>query len=234
MISIVLPVYNEELILKENTLKVFDFCSSNLPGQWQIIISDNASTDKTEQIAKELSRAHEQIKYKKINSKGKGYGVIEAWQAYPSQIYVYMDADLATDIKALPDLIDNINKGNHIVTGSRYHQSAKVERSFRRKVFSRTLRFILKILFNLSVKDAPCGFKAVNQQVVSEILPSIRNKTWFFDTEMLILSQRARLKIKEIPVIWQESPNAARKSKVSTFTVIKDYITNIISIYGRK
>jgi len=59
-------------------------------------------------------------------------------------------------------------------------------------------------------------------------LPRIKNKTWFFDTEMLILSQRAGLKITEIPIVWQEGK---RPSRVNSLTVIKDYLKNIYRLY---
>ena len=234
MISIVLPVFNEELILKENTLKVFDFCQKNIKEDWQIIISDNASTDKSSQIAKLLSHEFKQIRYYHSESKGKGCGVIKAWQNFKSYIYIFMDIDLSTELKALPQLIDGINSGNDLVVGSRFIQGAQVKRLLGRKIISSVLRILLKLFFKLRVKDAPCGFKAVNQKVIDNILPKIQNKTWFFDTEMLILAQRQNYKTKEIPVVWHESVNQLRKSKVKTTETIKDYLKNIFSLYARK
>ncbi len=233
MITIVLPVYNEQLILKDNTLKVLDFCHQNIKSDWQIVISDNASTDNTQSIGQQLAQQYPNIKYYRTANHGKGSGVIEAWQAYPSHIYIFMDADLSTNLKSLPTLIQEINNYD-IVVGSRFIKGAQVKRSFKRKIFSSGLRTILKILFNLKVKDTPCGFKAVNQKVVDQILPHIKNTTWFFDTELLILAQRRGFKIKEIPVTWHESPHQDRKSKVSLINVIIDYIKNIYSIYVRK
>lgn len=229
MITIVLPVYNEELILKKNTLQVFDFCKKNITGQWQIIISDNGSMDQTMDIGQKL--ANKQIKYYRTENQGKGYGVIKAWQNFLSDVYIFMDADLSTDLKSLPGLISGIENGYDIVAGSRYTKNSHVSRPLLRKIFSLGLKIILKISFSLKIKDAPCGFKAVSHKVVLKILPAIKNRTWFFDTEMLILAQRAGLKIKEIPVNWQESE---RQSRVHTFKVIKDYLINIFLIYARK
>ena len=61
MVTIVLPVYNEEAILKENTLKVFDFCKKNIKENWRIVISDNGSTDDTPNIARQLTGIFQQI-----------------------------------------------------------------------------------------------------------------------------------------------------------------------------
>jgi len=231
MVTIILPAYNEEAILKENTLKVFDFCKENIKENWQLVISDNGSTDDTPNIARQLAGGFQQIKYLRTQNHGKGYAVIEAWQNYPSDTYVFMDADLSTDLKSLPELIERIKNGADIALGSRFAHNSQVSRSLKRKIFSLGLRLILKILFKLKVKDAPCGFKAVNQAVVDSILPRIQNKTWFFDTEMLILSQRAGLRVAEISVVWQESK---RPSRVNSLTVIKDYLKNIYRLYAAK
>ena len=231
MVTIVLPVYNEEAILKENTLKAFDFCKKNIKENWHIVISDNGSTDDTPNIARQLTGIFQQIKYLRTQNHGKGYGVIEAWQNYPSDIYVFMDADLSTNLKSLPELIERVKNGCDVALGSRFAHNSQVSRSLKRKIFSLSLRIILKILFKLKAKDAPCGFKAINQAVVDRILPRIQNKTWFFDTEMLILSQRAGFKINEIPVIWQEM---YRPSRINSFDVIKDYLKNIYRLYAAK
>ena len=142
-----------------------------------------------------------------------------------------MDADLSTNLKSLPELIERVKNGCDVALGSRFAHNSQVSRSLKRKIFSLGLRVILKILFKLKVKDAPCGFKAVNQAVVDSILPRIQNKTWFFDTEMLILSQRAGLRVAEISVVWQESK---RPSRVNSLTVIKDYLKNIYRLYAAK
>ncbi len=234
MISVVLPVYNEEAILKKNVSKIFNFCQAKLFDEWQIVIADNASTDKTGQIGQNLAWKNRRIKYYYTQEQGKGYAVIGAWQNYLSDIYVYMDVDLATDLSALPGLIQQIKAGYDISLGSRFVRGSLVERSFKRKIFSFGLRSILKLLFNLQVKDAPCGFKAVNQKVIDKIIPQIKSKTWFFDTEMLILAQRQDYKIKELPITWRETKSADRRSKVKIMPVVKDYLKNIYATYVKK
>lgn len=231
MISIVLPVFNEALILEKNSLQVFDFCQKKLSGDWQIIISDNNSTDATGRIGEKLAHTHEKIKYFHLNSQGKGLAVISAWQKFKSDIYIFMDIDLSVGLNDLPALIGAVKAGADIAAGSRFLPASVVERSFARKLFSIFLKNILKIIFNLKIKDAPCGFKAVNQQIVDNIIPRVKNQTWFFDTELLILSERAHYKIKEIPVVWQEPRAANRKSKVSPMFVAFEYLKNIFRVY---
>lgn len=231
MIVIVLPVYNEELILEANVLKLLSFCDARLNDKFKIIISENGSTDKTKEIGEWLAESCEKIEYLSTQKRGKGEAVIQAWQNFKSDIYVYMDADLSTDLGALVSLIYGVQKGFDVAIGSRFIAESKVERGLFRKLFSFGLRFIMKILFNLKVEDTACGFKAVNQAVVDNILSKIENRTWFFDTEMLILSNKYGLKVKEIPVKWNE---AERKSKVGIFSVIVDYLKNIFRLCIKK
>lgn len=231
MISIVLPVFNEKLIIEQNTLKVWQFCQQNLSGDWQIILSDNNSSDQTGLLGQKLASKHQKIKYFRLESQGKGLAVMSAWQKFASDVYIFMDIDLSVDLCALPLLIKTIEAGADLAVGSRFMADSVVRRSFPRKIFSVFLKNILAIIFGLKIKDAPCGFKAVNQKIVDHIIPKIKNQTWFFDTELLILSERAHYKIKEIPVVWQEPKNSKRKSKVRVLPVIFEYLGNISRVY---
>ena len=234
MISIVIPVYNEEAILEKNILQLFDFCQKNIAGDWQIIISDNHSTDTTPIIAKGLAANHPNIKYFYLSETGKGRAVMSAWQKFQSEVYVFMDADLSVSLASLPALIAGIKSGADVVLGSRFASGSSVQRSFVRRLISHFLRLILKVSLGLKVKDAPCGFKAVNQKVVDQIIPQIKNQTWFFDTELIILAEGFGLKIQEIPVVWQEPKNAKRPSKVGLSKVISEYLKNIYRLYSTR
>ncbi len=231
MVSIVIPVFNEELILEKNILQLLKFCQKNISDPWQLIISDNQSTDATPTIAQALSAHHPEIKYFYLSQRGKGLAVLSAWQNFPADIYLFMDADLSVDLSGLPALIGGIKAGADIVVGSRFASGSSVERAFVRRLISGFLRLILKILLGLKVQDAPCGFKAVNHRVVNQIVPQIKNQTWFFDTELIILAERAQLTIQEIPVVWQEIKNTNRRSKVGLFKVMAEYLKNIGRLY---
>lgn len=229
-ISIVIPVYNEELILKNNILKVFEFAKNNLSNyDWQIIISDNNSSDRTSLIAKELAGAHPEIKYFFISEKGKGRAVLGAWELYPVDINIFMDVDLSTDLSALPELIGSIEAGYDLALGSRNLANSRVKRSLGRKIISRILNLILKIFLGIKVSDTACGFKAINRKVLANLSQKIKNQSWFFDTELIFLAQKNGYKIKQIPVIWEEF-NGERKSRGSVLGFMLEYIRGIIRL----
>ncbi len=233
-ISIVLPVYNEEVILVANVLKLVNFCKNNLSDDWEIIIADNNSGDHTSILGKKLAAEHSAVKYLYVDKIGKGMAIRSGWQSVKADIYCFMDADLATDISALPDLIAGIKEGNDLVIGSRAHRQSKVSRQFIRRVVSFGYRLVLKIMLNLKINDTPCGFKAINQRVKDNILPLVQNNKWFFDSELVILAEKAGYKIKEIPIVWFEPRRAgAGKSKVNIFSVSYNYFTKVLELKKR-
>jgi hypothetical protein len=67
---------------------------------------------------------------------------------------------------------------------------------------------VLRLVLGASFTDAQCGFKAVRTAVAKQLLPLVKDEAWFFDTELLILAQRAGMRIHEVPVDWTDDPDS--------------------------
>ena len=232
-IIIAVPTYNEELILADNVLKLTTFCKNNLDIDWQVVIADNNSTDKTAEIGKELAQKFSEVDYLFIRQQGKGIAIKTAWQSFVADIYCFLDADLATDLSALPNLINKIKSGSDVVIGSRFHKDSKVSRTLLRKIFSNGYRLVLKVIIKTKINDAPCGFKAINSKVKEQVLPKVQNQEWFFDSELIILAEKAGFKISEIPVAWQDLRVNDNKSKVNVLSVSSAYFKQLLSLRKR-
>lgn len=233
-ILIVLPIYNEELVLEKNTRKVLDFCRENLGGdEFKIVLADNKSDDRTGEIGKWLAEEENEVDYFFIPQKGKGIAIRNVWQKYDSDSYVFMDADLATDLSALPALVEAIKSGNDLAIGCRGHKDSKVKRSFLRGLVSFGYRLVLKIFLKLKIIDIACGFKAVSRRIRDEVVPQIKDEKWFFDHEMVILAEKQRYKIKEVPVVWEEFRDEGRHSKLNVMKDSWEYFKNILKMRGR-
>lgn len=232
-IAIALPAYNEEKILKDNVLKLLEFCRNNLADDWRIIIADNGSADQTAAIAKDLAQDFSAVKFIAAGQRGKGAAIRAAWEQSEADIYCFMDADLATDLTGLPELIGGIKAGHDLVLGSRFLAASKVSRSLIRKLTSQIYRLILKILLGLKINDAPCGFKAISHKIKEKVLPQVKNNGWFFDSELVILTEKQGYKIKEIPVIWRDPREGLDKSKVKTFSLGWEYLKQVIRLRNR-
>lgn len=208
-ILIAIPVYNEEQELEKNVLKVKDFIEQLDEKNFQIIIVDNASTDKTREIGKNLAQEYQKINFLRLEEKGRGRAIKSAWIKDKADVYVYMDLDLSTDLRHLPAIIKAVTGGFDIAIGSRLSSKSKViGRTIKREVLSRGYNLMIKLLFQINFSDAQCGFKAVNRRVVGELLPKILDNEWFFDTELLIVGEKSGYKIHEEPVIWTDNPGS--------------------------
>jgi len=226
-VLIVVPAYNEEKVLEANILKILDFCQKNLKADFEIVIVDNQSTDATGQIAQRLANQYPAVHYLGIDQKGKGFAIKSGWQSSSADVYCFMDADLATDLSALPALVEGISAGYDLVCGNRFDPQSKIKRSGFRRLVSFVYRRVLKMFLAVKIDDAPCGFKAVNHQVRVKLLAQVKNQAWFFDSELVILAEKLGYKIKQIPVTWVEPRTAKDKSRVKVFSLALNYFREI-------
>jgi glycosyltransferase involved in cell wall biosynthesis len=210
-VEITVPVYNEEKELEKNLNILLRFCEKELSSfDWSITIADNASTDKTPIIAAKLAKKNQQLHLLRLEQKGRGKAVKMAWSKSKADLCVYMDLDLSTDLKHLPQILYKLQNGYDIAIGSRLAKGATVEgRTVMREITSRTLNFFfIQLFFHTHFTDAQCGFKAVTKNVVNNLIPHIENDCWFFDGELLIVGEKSGYIIYEEPVHWIDNPGS--------------------------
>jgi glycosyltransferase involved in cell wall biosynthesis len=199
---VVIPVYNEEKALPDSIARLRDFLSKNFKHQWHIVIADNASKDKTWEIAQSLAKQYPDVMPVHLDEKGRGRALRKVWLESKADIVSYMDVDLSTGLDAFPKLVQAILDGADIAIGSRLMRGAKTTRGPKREFTSRCYNFIIKVMFFTKLSDAQCGFKALSRECAQKILPLTKNNEWFFDTELLLLAMKNGYKIAEIPVTW--------------------------------
>lgn len=209
-IEIVVPIYNEEVELESNIRKLHTFLNKNLKTfSWKITIADNASTDRSLSIARQLSKSLTNVYFLHLEKKGRGRAVKKVWKESKADLLAYMDADLSTDLKNLLPLLRSLTKGFDIAIGSRLLPTSHVsKRPIKREILSRGYNIIIRLFFGIHFSDAQCGFKAVTKRVVNELIPHIKDNSWFFDSELLIVGEKMGYKIYEQPVIWVDNPGS--------------------------
>lgn len=230
-ISIAIPVLDEEKVLRATVTKIRTFADERLSDHdVEIVIADNGSTDATSAIADELRRTFPGVRVLRLDRRGKGLAVRGAWASANADIFVFMDADLATDLGALPTLVASVAEGGDVAVGSRYHPGSTVERTALRRALSHGYRGLLRALLGTRVTDVPCGFKAVSARVVREVMPNVKDDGWFFDTELLMRAERRGLGIAEVPVTWREIRPEGRRSKVRVVRLAADYVRKAFAL----
>jgi glycosyltransferase involved in cell wall biosynthesis len=206
-LDVVIPVYNEERDLAPNITKLRDFLVQSCPYRWRVVIANNASTDRTLEIAQALAEQYPgEVTYIHLEEKGRGRALKRAWLASTADVVCYMDVDLSTSLRHLMPLVEPIFAGRyHIAIGSRLMPGARVTRQLKREVISRAYNLIIKLMFpRRRFSDAQCGFKALSRQAVQDLVPYIQDNHWFFDSELLLRAEQCGYKIWEVPVEWIE------------------------------
>jgi len=215
-VDIVVPVYNEEADLGPCVRRLHEFLSAGFPFTWRITIADNASTDATPAVARGLVESLSGVRVVRLDAKGRGRALRQTWLHTDATVVAYMDVDLSTDLAAVLPLVAPLLSGHSdVAIGSRLARTSRVVRGTKREVISRCYNLLLRVILRARFSDAQCGFKAMRADRAKALLPYVRDTGWFWDTELLVLAERAGLRIHEVPVDWVDDPDS-RVDIVST------------------
>ena len=222
-LDVVIPVHNEEQDLAGSVTRLHEHLT-RLPYSFRITIADNASTDGTLLVAHRLTHQFDEVELVHLAEKGRGRALKQVWSDSESEVLVYMDVDLSTDLNAFLPLVAPLLSGHSdLAIGSRLTRGSRTTRGPKREVISRGYNLLLRGTLRAQFSDAQCGFKAIRADVAHELLPLVEDTGWFFDTELLVLAERAGLRIHEVPVDWIDDPD----SRVDVWRTARDDLRGI-------
>ncbi|QIS23183.1 bifunctional glycosyltransferase family 2/GtrA family protein [Nocardia terpenica] len=238
VLDVVIPVYNEECDLGVCVRRLRAFLADGFPFSARITIADNASTDSTLAVARELASELDGVRVVHLDRKGRGRALRAVWETSDAQVVAYMDVDLSTDLNALLPLVAPLVSGHSdLAIGTRLAKSSRVVRGPKREFISRCYNLILKASLQAQFSDAQCGFKAMRTEVAQQVLPLVEDGEWFFDTELLVIAERAGLRIHEVPVDWIDDPDSrvdivdtARKDLLGVWRLCRALTTGALPV----
>jgi hypothetical protein len=208
-VEVVIPVHDEELDLGPSVCRLHDYLSGSFPFSFRITIADNASSDGTWPLAQLLARELDHVRAVRLEEKGRGRALRTVWGASDAAVLAYMDVDLSTGLEALLPLVAPLVSGHSdVAIGTRLRRGARVVRGPKRELISRCYNLLLHATLGTRFSDAQCGFKAIRADAARALLPLVVDGGWFFDTELLVLAERAGLRIHEVPVDWVDDPDS--------------------------
>ena len=211
-VDITIPVLNEERALPNSLATLASYLETECSYDWAITIVDNGSTDRTFELANSFACESPRTRVLRLDRRGRGRALKNAWSTSAADVVAYMDVDLSTGLDSLQPLIDPIVEGQcEVSIGSRLIPGAEIARSVQREVTSRTYNRIARSFLRYGVADAQCGFKAVRTSLARELISKIEDDGWFFDTELLALAHRHGMRINEVPVRWVEDDDSRVK-----------------------
>jgi glycosyltransferase AglD len=207
-VSVVLPAYNEVEYLQpavEKTIQTLNHFAQS----YEVIIAEDGSTDGTAERAEELAKKTPKVRHIHREKRlGRGTALNNAFKQSNGEVLVYMDLDLATDLKYLKPLVEAITiEGYDFSTGSRMLRESKAERTVSRNISSKTYNFLVRRMLGSKLHDHQCGFKAFKREPLMQILDKVEATHWFWDTEIMVRAQRTGYKVKEIGVEWKSGKN---------------------------
>ncbi|MFH8938678.1 glycosyltransferase [Streptomyces griseosporeus] len=209
VLDVVVPVFNEERDLEPGVRRLHAHLRDTFPYPFRITVADNASTDATPRIAARLAAELPEVRWLRLAEKGRGRALRAAWSRSPAPVLAYVDVDLSTGLSALLPLVAPLISGHSdLAIGTRLAPGARVVRGPKREFVSRCYNALLRSTLAVGFSDAQCGFKAVRREVAERLLPLVRDAEWFFDTELLVIAERAGLRIHEVPVDWVDDPDS--------------------------
>ncbi|SFE84667.1 Glycosyltransferase involved in cell wall bisynthesis [Saccharopolyspora kobensis] len=230
-VDVVIPVHNEERSLPGCLQVLSEHLAGGFPFAWTITVVDNASSDGTLRIAQELAGAMDRVRVLHLDRKGRGLALRTAWGYSDADVVVYMDVDLSTGLDALLPLVAPLVNGHSdLAIGSRLASGSRTVRGGKRELISRCYNAMVRWTHGARFTDAQCGFKAARTDVVKPLLLAVRDDSWFFDTELLLLAEHNGLRVHEVPVDWVEDVD----TRVNVLRTAVDDIAGLVRVARAK
>ncbi|WP_369371992.1 glycosyltransferase [Promicromonospora sp. Populi] len=230
-VEIVVPVFNEERSLPGCIRVLHQFLSDEFPYQWTVTVADNASTDRTLAVARDLAAELDGVRVRHVDGKGRGRALREAWAKSDADVVAYMDVDLSTGLDALLPLVAPLANGHSdLAIGSRLAPGARTVRGPKRELLSRGYNWLIRVSHGAQFSDAQCGFKAARTDVVRPLLTHVQDDGWFFDTELLLLAEHNGLRVHEVPVDWVEDVD----TRVAVASTVWDDVQGLVRVAREK
>ncbi len=236
-LSVVIPVFNEENKIEEAIRRIFAFLSLK-KSPFEIIVSDDGSTDRTRDLVTRYAQAHPECPVRLLVSernRGKGAAVKQGVLDAKGECVLVTDADLSAPIKESQRLLKAIEvDGFDVAIGSRavHEELVDVQQSFKRKLGGRIFNFFVKSLILQGFRDTQCGFKCFKTSVARILFRQQTLDGFSFDVEILYLAKRAGYRIAEVPVMWREGKDSRVRLARDSARMVRELI-KLRRRYGR-
>ncbi|MCE7982991.1 MAG: glycosyltransferase family 2 protein [Caldilinea sp. CFX5] len=226
LLSVVIPAYNEEIRIIPTIGAIASYVS-DLGIPWELIVADDGSRDQTAQLVADLGFANLRL-LRAARNAGKGNAVHRGMLAARGRYILFTDADNSTPIEEISKLLHKVqHEGYALAIGSRAAEgAAEGNKAWVRHLLSGGLRWLVRVLFRIGVRDTQCGFKLYTREAAHRLHRAQTIMGFSFDLEILYLAAKWGYRVAEVPVNWIDAPG----SKVDMGKEVKRFLRDLFRI----
>ena len=234
-LSIIFPIFNEEKRIDNTFDQIKKFSTENEKFDLEFLFVNDGSNDKSEIKIKNFIKLNNNLNSKYIKSSknmGKGNALKLGVEQASMDWILTTDVDLSVPLEQVDNWFKNFkleNSSKIVFFGSRNLDESIVEKKFYRYILGIIFSFLIKILFNINIKDSQCGFKLYTKKIAKEIFSKLETLGFAHDIELIQKLNNKKIDIKELPVTWKH----ISQSKLNIFTDSIRMIIDILRIYRK-
>ncbi len=231
-LSVVLPVYNEALVLERTFATLVPFLEA-LDEDFEIVCVDDGSRDDSLAILRRLAEADPRIRTDALPSnRGKGAAVRRGMLQAEGERIVFMDADLSTPLEELKRFLGALDSDYEVVIGNRRAPGSRITRHqpWIRESLGKGFTTLTRLLLAPGVHDFTCGFKGFRRHAAREIFRRSILDGWAFDAELVVIAQELGYKLAQVPVQWANEEG----TKVRLWRAILGSLWELLRIRWRR
>ena len=197
-VSIIVPCYNEENRIKPLLTELIQFSKNNLKN-YEIIVINDGSKDRTLDVLKEFSKDIKLISYDK--NKGKGGAVREGVLSSAGEKVLFIDADGSIQPDEIPKMLKKLDDYD-VVVGDRASKNSDVNAIALRNLTGKLFNFYVNILFSCKNWDNLCGFKGFKKEIARDLFTDLIAYGWIFDVELFYKIHKKNYTLYKLPIKW--------------------------------
>jgi glycosyltransferase involved in cell wall biosynthesis len=222
-LSVVIPTFDEEHRLPD-TLDRLSGLGEVFAGAWEVIVSDDGSTDRTADLARDRAAADPCFRVLDHDvNRGKGAALAAGFLAARHELVLFVDADLPISLDEIPRLVAAAD-GVDVVAGSRRLPGAHVEpaQPLGRRLGGRCFLLAVRAMGLAVSSDPQCGVKVLRRESADHLVRSHLNDRFAFDVELLVRADRSGLVIRDEPLSWRHVEGSTLRPLPDALSTLRD------------
>ncbi len=224
-ISLFFPAWNEEDYLERAATRALAVLSK-LTSDFEILIINDGSTDRTQEIAEGLASRHRQIRVIEHRENQKLGGAIRTGLSHSTkEVVIYSDVDLPFDLNEIERALYLMSYLEaDMICAFRHNRTSE---GVRRIVYSYVYNLLIRSAFDVKIKDVNFGFKVIHCRVLEAI--ELKSEGSFIDAELVVKAIHRGFRVFQMQVDY--FPRSREVSPLASSAVIAKMLKELIQLY---